>query len=101
MKDQIKNNELIAEFMGIVFHDDENQYYDSEGFYIGRNLPEYHKDWNELHNVIDTIKDQKLAKEEGLHIIDKIDQGLMWGDKEETCDRCVEFIKFYNQTKTK
>jgi len=45
---------LIAEFMGVVFHDDENQYYDDNGLYIGKDL-HYRKSWDWLMPVIAKI----------------------------------------------
>jgi hypothetical protein len=50
----MKENKLIAEFMGVVFHDDENQYYSSDGMYIDDTL-KYHTSWNWLMPVIEKI----------------------------------------------
>ena len=50
------NNKLIADFMGIVFHDDANQYYSAEGLYIGTNL-QYHTSWDWLMPVVCKIDD--------------------------------------------
>ena len=47
----MKDNKLIAEFMGVVFHDDDNQYYNSDGLYIGLNL-QYHISWDWLMPVV-------------------------------------------------
>jgi len=51
MKTTENNNELIAQFMGVVFHDDDNQYYSSDGLYIGTNL-QYHTSWDWLMPVV-------------------------------------------------
>ena len=50
----MKDNKIIAEFMGIVFHDDANQYYSAEGLYIGLNL-QYHTSWDWLMPVANEI----------------------------------------------
>ena len=50
----MKDNKLIAEFMGVVFHDDDNQYYSSDGLYIGTNL-QYHTSWDWLMPVANEI----------------------------------------------
>ena len=47
----MKDNELIAEFMGVVFHDDENQYYNADGLHIGNEL-QYHSSWDWLMPVM-------------------------------------------------
>jgi len=52
---QAENNKLIAEFMGVVFHDDENQYYDNNGLYIGEEL-HYHTSWDWLMPVVEKIE---------------------------------------------
>ena len=52
------NNKLIAEFMRVVFHDDDNQYYSSDGLYIGTNL-QYHTSWDWLMPVIEKIEDEE------------------------------------------
>ena len=50
----MKDNKIIAEFMGVVFHDDDNQYYNSDGLYIGLNL-QYHTSWDWLMPVANEI----------------------------------------------
>ena len=50
----MKDNKLIAEFMGVVFHDDENQYYNADGLHIGNTL-QYHTSWDWLMPVISKI----------------------------------------------
>ena len=63
-KQQImKDNKLIAEFMGVVFHDDDNQYYSSDGLYIGLNL-QYHTSWDWLMPVVEKIECTKTDDED-------------------------------------
>jgi len=50
----MKDNKLIAEFMGVVFHDDKNQYYNADGLYIGLEL-QYHTSWDWLMPVVEKI----------------------------------------------
>jgi len=54
-----KDNKLIAEFMGVVFHDEENQYYNADGLHIGNTL-QYHTSWDWLMPVM-----AKLVKDFG------------------------------------
>ena len=54
-----ENDVLIAEFMGVVFHDDENQYYNADGLHIGNTL-QYHTSWDWLMPVM-----AKLVKDFG------------------------------------
>ena len=53
-----ENNKLIAEFMGVVFHDDENQYYNADGLHIGNTL-QYHNSWDWLMPVIIKMADAR------------------------------------------
>jgi len=48
----MNDNKLIAEFMGVVFRDDENQYYDTYGRHIGYTL-RFHTDWEWLMCVVE------------------------------------------------
>ena len=86
------NNGLIAEFMGVVFHDDENQYYSSDGIYIGDTL-QYHTSWDWLMPVIKKCFCTRDNTFEWDAIMD-----AMW-----TCDRkivhsvVVEFINQNNE----
>ena len=54
----MNENKLIAEFIGVVFHDDENQYYDNNGLYIGEEL-RYHTSWDWLMPVVEKIRSIK------------------------------------------
>ena len=51
----MNNNKLIAEFMGVVFHDDENQYYNADGLHIGNTL-QYHTSWDWLMPVVEKVE---------------------------------------------
>ena len=51
----MKDNKLIAEFMEVVFHDDENQYYNADGLHIGNTL-QYDTSWDWLMPVVEKIK---------------------------------------------
>jgi hypothetical protein len=41
--------------MGVVFHDDENQYYNADGLHIGNTL-QYHTSWDWLMPVVEKIE---------------------------------------------
>ena len=89
----MEDNKLIAEFMGVVFHDDENQFYNADGLYIGLEL-EYHKSWDWLMPVVSKItRDEILIGNEYREsIMDTVPYGLI----EDTYKAVVEFIKYYN-----
>ena len=57
----MENNKLIAEFMGVVFHDDENQYYSSDGIYMV--IHQYHTSWDWLMPVIDKCYQEHMSKQ--------------------------------------
>lgn len=97
----MKENELIAEFMGVVFHDDENQYYDDNGLYIGEEL-QYHKSWDWLMLVVDEIEDM------GCEVVMTNGECTISADgyhaktfgksrRSATYDAVVEFIEWYNK----
>ena len=88
----MKDNKLIAEFMGVVFHDDDNQYYSSDGLYIGLNL-QYHTSWDWLMPVIEEIDSQiffgyTLQYES----IDSIENALATRSIKDTYKAVVEFV---------
>ena len=85
----MKDNKLIAEFMGVVFHDDENQYYSSDGVYIGNTL-QYHSSWDWLMPVVDKIE----QVHEGVPT--QLINLSLFSTKTETYKAVVEFIKQYN-----
>jgi hypothetical protein len=100
MKNQIEaNNELIAIFMGMKPH--ENDYgvmiFDHTEF-RGNDMCnvsdlEYHKDWNELHKVIDEI--EKVCEgvpQQLIHL-------SLFSERTEVYDAVVEFMRIYNPLK--
>ena len=86
-------NKLISEFMGVVFHDDENQYCDSEGYYIGLDL-KYHTSWDWLRPVCQQI-DKYL--EDNISLIGYFDDCLRSNDIDVRYQAVVEFIKQLNK----
>ena len=81
----MKENKLIAEFMGVVFHDDDNQYYNSDGLYIGLNL-QYHTSWDWLMPVIEEIDHTSYEP------IESIEDALATRSLKDTYKAVVEFI---------
>ena len=87
----MNDNKLIAEFMEVVFHDDENQYYSADGLHIGNTL-QYHTSWDWLMPVVEKIKDMGYD-----HELDKIDNVLTCDLRQENLyNAVVEFIKEFN-----
>ena len=86
----MKENKLIAEFMGVVFHDDENQYYNADGLHIGNTL-QYHTSWDELMPVVGKItRDEKYWENEYReYLMDIIPYAII----EDVYDAVVGFIK--------
>tara|TARA_R100001480_G_scaffold135528_1_gene132689 strand:+ start:644 stop:937 length:294 start_codon:yes stop_codon:yes gene_type:complete len=93
-----ENNKIIAEFMGVVFHDDENQYYNADGLHIGNTL-HYHTSWDWLMPILGKIEDLNYELPEDSNLIGDITHGLVSIDIEMTFEAVVEFIKWYNQNK--
>ena len=121
----MKDNKLIAEFMGVVFHDDENQYYNADGLHIGNTL-QYHTSWDWLMPVVEKIEeiaidDDNLTVKEHRYQVDMSytqcsiydhvrDRGEPWNSKwdgvtasadmgtklSSTHRAVIEFIKEYN-----
>ncbi len=127
MKNQIEaNNELIAEFMkvNVITLDDirsnKNPFISSANGYLVEDL-KYHKDWNELHKVIDKIEDIRFDNEDtnsfvSYHRYDVDNRGICCtitdqqegavvghGDRgtklESTYEAVVEFMRIYNPLK--
>jgi len=64
MENITENNKLIAEFMGIVFYDDQNAYYDRlEGLFMGKKL-KYNNSWNWLMSVVEKIENLTIQGKE-------------------------------------
>ena len=87
-----ENNKMIAEFMGVVFNDDENQYYNSNGLYIGTTL-KYHISAIRLVSVVDKIEDYLSAN---VGKVGYFDECLSSNDLEVRYQAVVEFIKEHN-----
>lgn len=98
-----ESNSLIAEFMGIVFYDDENQWYDSnEGIFLGSTL-EYKTSWDWLMPVVGKIEELKgnaIDIEVGcsctIFYLDKIIAQGYGSTRHATYKAVVQFIQWYN-----
>ncbi len=114
MKEQdiIQGNELIAEFMGFVFYDDENMYYHiEEGYYLCEpNLVKYHLSWDWLMPVVEKIESLLFPNDNWINvsigaskhctIFDSNGEIIEFTGEEETkilstWYAVVEFIKWY------
>jgi hypothetical protein len=90
----METNKLIAEFMGVVFHDDENQYYNEDGLYVGNTL-QYHISWDWLMPVVEKCLN--------IYHIELMNDDLNFefydciSNKERTYKAVVEFIKELKQ----
>jgi len=110
-----ENNKLIAKFMGVVFHDDENQYYDNNGLYIGEDL-QYHSSWDWLMPVVDkinTMDDFNYSVSINYHYTSITDNNTLYDIVDESADgntidcrfrqgcykAVVKFIEWYNESK--
>ena len=88
----IENSELIAEFMGVVFHDDENQYYNADGLHIGNTL-QYYTSWDWLMPVVQKIKQTFEGVPQEMFNIS------LYSDISEVYNAVIEFIEFHNTKK--
>ena len=92
-----EGNQLIAEFMGFEFRDDENQYYHiEEGYYLC--TPEelrYHASWDWLMEVVRQCN--STTYEESL--INLINSSVTAVNLEQTWVNCVNYIKWFNKSK--
>ena len=91
------NNKRIAEFMGVVFHDDVNQYYDSEGYYIGLDL-KYHTSWDWLMPVVQKCYDLEDEEMNNSGATADISMYLTDVDIQGVYNAVSEFIKQYTIT---
>ena len=88
--DTQENKKLIAEFMGVVFHDDENQYYNADGLHIGNTL-QYHTSWNWVMPVVERIEQvHEGVPKQLLHL-------SLFSTRAEVHKAVVEFIEWYNE----
>ncbi len=79
--------------MEVVFHDDENQYYDNNGLYIGEEL-KYHALWDDwLMPVVKKIYSLGLDNENALLVRDAVAEA----NRKDAYQAVVEFIKWYNE----
>ena len=89
----MKDNKLIAEFMGVVFHDDENQYYNADGLHIGNTL-QYHASWDWLIPVAQKIIDVYISIDEQDE--QELQQSILHDKIDAVYRIVVEIIKTYN-----
>ena len=101
-----ENNRLIADFMGLIFYDDENQYYSPDGLFVGLDL-QYHTSWDWLMPVVEKIEMLGYTFEKNYQKIDGDWQSLIVkgndilfqefnrDSKLSTCYVVVEFIQWY------
>tara|TARA_R100000808_G_C2097131_1_gene115486 strand:+ start:501 stop:815 length:315 start_codon:yes stop_codon:yes gene_type:complete len=104
MENLIKeNNKLIAEFMELVYAPPSKRWEDwftKDGIRVtfGSRIPlQYHSSWDWLMPVVETAYHNGAEENE----IGDITHALLDCDREKTHEAVVEFIKFYNESKTK
>jgi hypothetical protein len=93
----MKDNKIIAEFMGMELGDDKTMYYDdAENLHPPTPINElkYHTSWDWLMPVVLKCFDTQQP-EEGQHYF--INESLLTMKIEVVYDRVVEFIKEYNK----
>lgn len=102
-----QNNKMIAEFMEVVFHDDENQYYNADGLHIGNTL-QYHTSWDWLMPVLNKIRSFDCEFDIEQIGVFEVSYGGNWigksishyeFDLDLTYEAVVEFINQYNKNK--
>tara|TARA_R110000803_G_scaffold14002_2_gene39182 strand:+ start:2120 stop:2401 length:282 start_codon:yes stop_codon:yes gene_type:complete len=89
-----ENNQLIAEFEKVVFHDDENQYYNADGLHIGDTLL-YHTSWDWLMPVVVECFDRQEEVSDDLSF--KLNDTLLETNIESLYKIVVEFINQLNK----
>jgi hypothetical protein len=92
-------NKRIAEFMGVVFHDDVHTvykvgYYDSEGYHIGLDL-KYHTSWDWLMPVVQKCYDLEDEEMNNSGATANISMYLTDVDIQGVYSAVSEFIKQY------
>ena len=93
----MKDNKIIAEFMGMELGDDKTMYYDDAEILhppTPINELKYHTSWDWLMPVVLKCFDTQQP-EEGQHYF--INESLLTMKIEVVYDRVVEFIKEYNK----
>jgi len=91
----MKDNKLIAEFMGYVYDDDRFFMEDSEGVRLYENLPhelQYHTSWDWLMPVVEKCYHNGADENE----VGDITHALLDSDIDHTHRAVVEFIKKHN-----
>lgn len=93
----MKENKLIAEFMGLQFS--KGEYYRplyNSGDWIPENELQYHTSWDWLMPVVQKIKRTDLSREMVMQGMDELIDGFDT-DIETTYKAVVEFIKQHNK----
>jgi hypothetical protein len=85
----MKDNKLIAEFMGDTFYPEPQHWYDSHGSFIGDTL-KYHTSWDWLMPVVRKIEDGGLDPHET--IATALESRVI----EDVYNEVVDTIKRYN-----
>lgn len=118
-----EKNKLIAEFIGAVFHDHVNEWYDWNGLYMGESL-RFHTSWDWIMPVVEKIEGLETPITNNLLLEDKFETyevhienkhvkiyahgevtkeiaDLKSNTKiEAVYNACIEFILWYNQNKS-
>lgn len=88
----MKNNKLIAEFMGLTRHADGLEYYDEHGLELG-DSSKYHTSWDWLMPVVEKIMwDNDIEDNECTNI----EEALCDAKIDRVYKAVVEFINEYN-----
>ena len=99
MENDIENNKIIAEFMGAKLTKNLKimyPVYEGDSSYV-KNL-KYHSDWNWLMPVVEKI--EGIGKTE-LKFSVHFENVKLSSDIQVVYNACVEFIKWYNENKSK
>lgn len=92
-----ENNKLIAEFMGYRFDEDGQLLKDEYGFWVDA---QFDSSWNQLIPVIAKINLRDYTYK-GEVLQDTVNTNLLDGDINRTYYDVIEFIKWYNNNKTR
>lgn len=88
----MKDNKLIAEFMGIRYEENKNSHESSWAYYEDCEL-EYHTSWDWLMPVVEKCYESGAEENE----VGDITHALLDCDRKETYNAVVEFIKELNR----